>query len=96
MSKKGLTRRDFSRIVAGTFLTGGVLDAAVQERRTAGRLSDDTAMILLEHIGYKPTLPHEMDTLRPMLDSVVRDLQTIREFDIPITLEPAFVFRADR
>ena len=96
MSKTGLTRRAFSKMVAGSLLTGGVLEAAVQERRTTGRLSDETAVTLLEHIGYKPTLPNEMETLRPMLDSVVRDLQTIRDFDVAITLEPAFVFRADR
>jgi hypothetical protein len=96
MKKRTLTRRDFSRLVAATFFSGGVLEAAVQERQATGRLSEETAMTLLGHIGYQPTLPHEMETLKPMLESVLRDLQTIREFEVPITMEPAFVYRADR
>jgi len=86
----------FSKMVAGTFLAGSVLEAAVQESRQTGKLSDDTALILLEHMGYKPTLPDEMKSLKPMLETTIRQLQTIRDFQLPITLEPAFVFHADK
>jgi hypothetical protein len=96
MEIRKLTRRAFSRMVAGSLLTGGVLEAAVQETGTVGGLSETTAMLLLEHIGYKPSLPQEMETLRPMLESVIRDIETIRKFDVAIAIEPAFVFRADR
>jgi hypothetical protein len=96
MRKPTLTRRAFTRLVAGGLLTGGALEAAAQEQRSTGRLSDETAATLLDHIGYSPTLPHEMEALKPMLESVLRDLETIRDFEIPLTLEPAFIFRADR
>jgi len=94
--KKPISRRMFSRIVAGTFLTGNVLEAAVQESRQTGKLSDETAMTLLEHLGYKPTLPDEMKQLKPQLETTIRQLQTIRDFQLPITLEPAFVFHPDK
>ena len=96
MNRKGLSRRAFSKMAAGAFLAGSVLEAAVQETRAEGTLSDETAMTLLEHIGYKPTLPDEMKTLKPMLESTIRDIQTIRDFKLPFDLEPAFVFRADQ
>lgn len=83
-------------MIAGTLLTGSVLEAAVQETEKSGGLSDDTALTLLKHIGYEPTLPDEMKTLKPMLESTLRDLKTIRDFQLPIALEPAFVFRPDR
>src|SRR5262245_47637872 len=40
MSSKSMDRRVFSKVVAGTFLTGSVVEAAVQESRQSGRLSD--------------------------------------------------------
>ncbi len=86
----------FSKMVAGTFLTGSVLEAAVQESRQTGKLSDETALTLLEHMGYKPTLPDEMKSLKPQLETTIRQLQTIRDFELPIALEPAFVFHADK
>src|SRR5688572_11832900 len=94
--KKPMSRRLFSKVVAGTVLTGSVLEAAVQENRTTGGLSDETALTLLRHIGYEPTLPDELRTLKPMLEGVIRDLQIIRDFELPIALEPAFVFHAER
>jgi hypothetical protein len=96
MSVQRISRRTFSRMVAGTFLTGDVLDAAVRETRDQDKLSDQTALTLLQHIGYEPTLPDEMNTLRPMLEQTIKDLQTIREFQLPMSLEPAFVFHPDR
>jgi hypothetical protein len=96
MTKKPITRRAFSQMIAGSLLTGGVVEAAVQESQRTGTLSDDTAMTLLEHIGYKPTLPDEMKTLKPMLETTIRNLQTIRDFQLPIALEPAFVFHPDK
>jgi hypothetical protein len=96
MSAKPISRREFSMLVAGSILSGSVLEAAVQETRQTGGLSDATAMTLLEHIGYKPTLPDEMKTLKPMLETTIRDLQRIRDFQLPIALEPAFVFHPDR
>ncbi len=86
----------FSKMVAGTFLTGSVLEGAVQEARQTGALSDETALTLLSHMGYKPTLPDEMKQLKPMLETTIRQLQTIRDFQLPIALEPAFVFHADK
>ena len=53
-------------------------------------------MTLLDHMGYRPTLPDEMKTLKPMLETTIRDIQKIREFQLPISLEPAFVFHPDR
>jgi len=91
-----MNRRIFSKMVAGSFLTGSVLEAAVQESRQTGGLSDETAVTLLEHLGYKPTLPDEMKTLKPMLETTMRDLQRIRDFQLPIALEPAFVFHPDK
>ena len=96
MSTKTLSRRMFSKVVAGSVLSGGMLEAAVQETRTTGSLSDGTAITLLEHIGYKPTLPDEMKTLKPMLETTLRDLQKIRDFELPISLEPSFVFHPDK
>jgi len=96
MSTKPMNRRIFSKMVAGSFLTGSVLEAAVQESRQTGGLSDETAVTLLEHLGYKPTLPDEMKTLKPMLETTMRDLQRIRDFQLPIALEPAFVFHPDK
>ena len=95
-TRKPISRRVFSKMIAGTILTGSVLEAAVQESRTTGGLSDDTAMTLLKHIGYEPTLPEEMKTLKPMLEATIRDLQTIRDFQVPIAMEPAFVFHPDK
>jgi hypothetical protein len=86
----------FSKVVTGSLLSGSVLEAAVQETRTTGGLSDGTAITLLEHIGYKPTLPDEMKTLKPMLETTIRDLQKIRDFELPIALEPSFVFHPDK
>jgi hypothetical protein len=37
-----------------------------------------------------------MKTLKPMLESTIRDLQRIRDFQLPISLEPAFVFHPDK
>ena len=91
-----ISRRAFSKIFAGTLLSGSVLEAAVQETRQTGSLSDETALILLDHMGYKPTLPDEMKTLKPMLETTIRDLQKIRDFQLPISLEPAFVFHPDK
>lgn len=96
MASQPMTRRVFSKMVAGTFFTGSVLEAAVQESRQNGGLSDDTALTLLDHLGYKPTLPDEMKTLKPMLESTIRDIQKIRDFQLPISLEPAFVFHPDK
>jgi len=96
MSTKTISRRMFSKVVAGSLLTGSILEAAVQESRQTGTLSDGTAMTLLEHIGYKPTLPDEMKTLKPMLETTIKNLQTIRDFELPIALEPAFVFHPDK
>ena len=96
MNKKPISRRSFSKIIAGSFLTGSVVEAAVQEQQRTGTLSDDTAMTLLDHLGYKPTLPDEMKTLKPMLETTIRNLQTIRDFQLPIALEPAFVFHPER
>ena len=96
MSTKTISRRLFSKVIAGTVLSGSILEAAVQEQRETGKLSDGTAMTLLEHLGYKPTLPDEMKTLKPMLETTIRDLQKIRDFQLPIALEPAFVFHPDK
>ena len=96
MASKMIGRRMFSKVVAGSFLTGSVLEAAVQESRQTGGLSEATAITLLEHLGYKPTLPDEMKSLKPMLETTIRNLQTIRDFQLPIALEPAFVFHADK
>jgi hypothetical protein len=96
MATKPISRRTFSRILAGSLATGSVLEAAVQESRQTGSLSDETAITLLDHIGYKPTLPDEMKTLKPMLETTIRNLQTIRDFRVPIALEPAFVFHPDK
>ena len=93
---KPISRRMFSKVVAGSVLSGGIVEAAVQESRTTGGLSDATAMTLLEHIGYRPTLPDEMKTLKPMLETTIRDLHKIRDFELPIALEPAFVFQPDK
>jgi hypothetical protein len=93
---KRLSRRAFSRMVAGAFLTGSIVEAAVQETRASGTLSEETALTLLEHIGYTPTLPGEMRTLKPMLEATLRDIQTIRDFQLPFALEPALIFRPDR
>jgi len=92
MPTNPINRRTFSKLFAGSLLSGSVLEAAVQESRETGTLSDSTAMTLLEHIGYKPTLPDELKTLKPMLERTIKDLQTIRDFELPISLEPAFVF----
>jgi hypothetical protein len=96
MSTKIISRRLFSKVVAGSVLSGTILEAAVQESRATGGLSDATATTLLAHMGYTPTLPDEMKTLKPMLETTIRDLQKIRDFQLPISLEPAFVFHADK
>src|ERR1043165_8698892 len=97
MTSKTINRRMFSKMMAGTFVAGGgILEAAVQESRQSGGLSDETALTLLDHLGYKPTLPDEMKTLKPMLETTIRNLQTIRDFQLPIALEPAFVFHPER
>jgi len=96
MSTKTISRRTFSKVFAGSLLSGSVLEAAVQETRQTGTLSDATAQTLLEHMGYKPTLPDEMKTLKPMLETTIRDLQKVRDFQLPISLEPSFVFHPDK
>ena len=96
MASKPMNRRMFSKMVAGTLLSGGVVEAAVQESRQTGTLSDETALTLLQHLGYTPTLPDEMKTLKPMLETTIRDIQKVRDFQLPIALEPAFVFHPDK
>jgi hypothetical protein len=96
MDSRSISRRAFSKLIAGSLATGSVLEAAVQESRTDGTLSDETVMTLLNHLGYNPTLPDEMRTLKPLLELAVRDLQTIRDFEVPFSLEPAFSFRPDK
>lgn len=96
MNNKAIDRRTFSKALAGTLLAGSILEAAAQEQQATGKLSDETAMTLLEHIGYKPTLPDEMKTLKPMLETTLKDLQIIRDFELPISLEPAFVFHPEK
>ncbi|MBI4472965.1 MAG: hypothetical protein HY646_09880 [Acidobacteria bacterium] len=91
-----MNRRVFSKMIVGSLLAPGVLEAAVQESRSTGQLSDETALTLLKHIGYEAALPDEMKTLKPMLESTIRDLQTIRDFQLPVSLEPAFVFHPDK
>lgn len=94
---KKLTRREFATALTGSVIGGStLLEAAVQEERKDGQLSDETAMTLLRHIGYEPTLPDEMKTLKPMLEQTIRDLKIIRDFQLPIALEPAFVFHPDK
>ncbi len=90
-----LSRRAFSQIAAGTLLGGGLLEAAIQEVETEEKLSPETAQALLEHIGY-PAGDGEMETLKPMLEEMVEALQKIRDFEVPLELEPAFVFHPDR
>ena len=90
-----VTRRVFSRIAAGTLLGGGLLEAAMQEVQTEEKLSLETAEALLEHIGY-PAGDGEMETLKPMLEDMVEALGKIRDFEIPLELEPAFIFHPDK
>ena len=75
MNKQSINRRSFSKMIAGSLLTGSVVEAAVQEQQRTGALSDDTALILLDHLGYKPTLPDEMKTLKPMLETLARSTE---------------------
>ena len=96
MSKQTMGRRMFSKVVAGSLMSGSVLEAAVQETRQTGGLSDQTALTLLDHLGYPPSLPDEMKSLKPMLETTIRNLQTIRDFQLPIELEPAFVFHPEK
>jgi len=90
-----LTRRAFSQIAAGTVLGGGLLEAAIQEVETEATLSPETIKALLDHIGY-PAEDGEIEMLKPMLEEMVEALQKIRNFEIPLELEPSFVFHADR
>jgi hypothetical protein len=96
MNQAPMSRRAFSTMIAGTLLGGNALEAAVQETQRTGGLSDETALTLLEHIGYKPTLPDELKTLKPMLETTISNLKTIRDFQLPIAMEPAFVFHPDK
>jgi hypothetical protein len=96
VDRRNLTRRTFSKFIVGSLASGSVLEAAIQESRIDGGLSDETVMTLLDHLGYKPALSDEVKNLKPLVELAVRDLQTIRDFEVPFTLDPAFSFRPDK
>jgi len=70
-----------------------LLDAAVQEVRTAGALTPDRVRDLLNYMGHPPQRASDVERLRPVLEDALRAMQVIRDFEIPIDLEPAFVFQ---
>src|SRR5688572_1280912 len=97
MAGTPLTRRAFSKFLAGSLATGGaILEAAVRENQDTGGVSDETIATLLAHIGYELETDDELRELRPMVEQTLKDIQTIRAFEVPLTLEPSFVFFPDR
>ena len=72
-----------------------LLEAAVQEERSVGTLSLETVRALLEFLGHPPESQLELEQMRPAVERTVRAVRVIRNFKVPVALEPAFVFRAD-
>ena len=89
------TRRAFAGLTAGGLAGETLLEAAVQETRTTQALSLETARVLLEFLGQPAASHLELERMRPALERTVRAIQVIRDFEIPLALEPAFVFRPD-
>ncbi len=90
-----VNRRTFASLAAGGLAGSGLLEAAVQETRTAGILSPETARALLEFLGHPPASHRELEQMRSVLEWTVQAIQVIRDFEIPVALEPAFVFRPE-
>lgn len=93
MTDTPIGRRAFSTLlIGGLASTTSLVEAAVQEAQTSGKISDETAKAILDHIGYPAAGPDEMAKLRPLIEETLRDIDTIRKFDVSLTLEPSFVF----
>ena len=91
-----VSRRAFAAVVGGAVLSGRLVEAALQETAETGKLSSATARILLEHIGYPAADDSELGQLKPLIEETLKSLKVIREFDLPLTMEPACIFFPDR
>ncbi len=89
------TRRALASLTVGGLAGETLLEAAVQETRTTQALSLETVRVLLEFLGQPAANRMELERMRPALERTVRAIQVIRDFEIPLTLEPAFVFHPD-
>ena len=87
------TRRALASLTAGGLAGESLLEATLQEARTTQALSLETVKVLLEFLGQPAANQLELERMRPALEQTVRAIQVIRDFEIPLTLEPAFVFR---
>jgi len=87
------SRRSFAA-AAGAMAGTACLEAAWEETRSAGALSPETARGVLAYLGYPPKSNDELRRLLPTLEQTFRAILAIRDFEVPLFLEPAFVVRA--
>lgn len=87
-----LSRRAFSATITGAFAGTLLVDATVQEIRTTGTLTLESLRDLLAYLGHPAKDASELERMRPLVEDTLRALQVIRDFEIPIDLEPAFGF----
>ncbi len=91
-----LSRRAFSAMLTGGVAAGCLHDAAMQEIRTYGTLTRDRVRDLLVYMGHPAKQASELERLQPLVEDTLRAIQVIRDFEIPIDLEPAVAFSAER
>jgi len=89
------TRRALASLTAAGLAGETLLKAVLQETRTTQALSLETVRVLLEFLGQPAANRTELERMRPALERTVRAIQVIRDFEISLALEPAFVFRPD-
>lgn len=92
--RRQFNRRLFAGLAAGGIAGRPCLEAATDETRSAGGLSPETARAVLAYLGYPPQSNDELQRLMPVLEQTFQAILVIRDFEIPLSLEPAFIFRA--
>ena len=70
-----------------------LLAAATQEVQDTGSLSRQTLATILELAGLRMN-EEQMNRTRQALEMLLRDFETIRQFELPPGVEPAACFRA--
>jgi hypothetical protein len=91
-----LNRRAFGSILSGGLAATLLRDTAMQEFRVSGNLGAERLRDLLVYLGHPAKDAAELEQFRPVVEDALRAIQVIRDFEIPLDLEPAFAFSAER
>jgi hypothetical protein len=68
----------------------------MQEVRARGTLTRERVRDLLDYLGNPAMVAAELERLQPLFEETFRAIQVIRDFKVPLDLEPALVFRAEQ